>query len=104
MERYGDGTFEPQSEMPSNLLNVLSIPWIEFTAFNLNMPSDYLLPILTIGKHVEREGRTFMPLAIQVHHAVCDGWHLGQAVEQVQSMADNADSWLTSSHAESAAR
>ena len=94
MERYADGTFEPQPEMPANLLNVSSIPWLEFSAFNLNMPGDYLLPILTIGKHVEREGRIFMPLAIQVHHAVCDGWHLGQFVEQVQAIANDADRWI----------
>ena len=94
MERYADGTLEPQPEMPANLLNVSSIPWLEFSAFNLNMPGDYLLPILTIGKHVEREGRIFMPLAIQVHHAVCDGWHLGQFVEQVQAIANDADRWI----------
>jgi len=95
--RFGDGTLAPQLDLPANVLNISSILWLEFSAFNLNMPTDYLLPILTIGKHVERDGRTFMPLAVQVHHAVCDGWHLGQCVEQVQAIADDADAWLTSS-------
>ena len=93
-EQYNDGSFQPQGEIPANLLNVSSIPWLDFTAFNLNLPSTYLLPILTIGKYDERDGRTFMPLAVQVHHAVCDGYHLGRFVEQVRQLAASADEWL----------
>lgn len=65
-----------------------------FTAFNLNLADNDLLPILTIGKHAEQDGRTLMPLAIQAHHAVCDGWPLGQFVEDVQRLADEADRWM----------
>ena len=95
VQRFGDGSFAPQTDIPANLLHVSSIPWVTFTSFNLNLADNDLLPILTIGKHEERDGRTFMPLAIQVHHAVCDGWHLGQFVEQVQGIADEAESWIS---------
>lgn len=94
IERFGDGSFEPQANVPAHVLNVSSIPWVEFTSFNLNLPTDFLLPILTIGKYRSREDRTLLPLAVQVHHAVCDGWHLGRFVEQVQAIADDADSWI----------
>lgn len=94
IERFGAGSLAPQAEMPGNLLNVSSIPWVAFTSFNLNLPDDDLLPILTIGKHAERDGRIIMPLAIQVHHAVCDGWHLGQYVEQVQAITDDVGTWI----------
>jgi chloramphenicol O-acetyltransferase type A len=95
VEQYNDGSLQPQSNVPENVLNVSSIPWVDFTAFNLNLPTKYLLPILTIGKYEERDGKTFMPLSIQVHHAVCDGYHLGLFVEQVRQLAANVDSWLT---------
>lgn len=94
IDQFATRAFVPQAEVPANMLNVSSIPWVEFTGFNLNLPTDFLLPILTIGKHLERDGRTWMPLAVQVHHAVCDGWHLGVFVEQVQSIADDAEAWL----------
>ena len=94
MDRFTTGAYQPQTDVPENVLNISSIPWVEFTAFNLNMPSDYLLPILTIGKYIEQDGRTLMPLAVQVHHAVCDGYHLGQFVEQVRSLAANVSAWL----------
>ncbi len=94
IRQYNTGAFLPQANIPDNMLNVSSIPWVDFTAFNLNLPTRYLLPILTIGKYVERDGKTFIPLSIQVHHAVCDGYHLGLFLEQVNQLAANADSWL----------
>jgi len=84
----------PQGAEPPNILNISSIPWVAFTGFNLNLPTDYLLPILTIGRHAEQDGATRMPLAIQVHHAVCDGYHLGRFVEHVQGLADAAPDWM----------
>lgn len=95
IERYGTGAFTPQADQPENLINVSSIPWVEFSAFNLNLvPGDYLLPIFTIGKYIERNGATLMPLATQVHHAVCDGYHLGLFVEYVEHLAASFDAWL----------
>jgi chloramphenicol O-acetyltransferase type A len=94
MERFTTGTFQPQPDVPENVLNISSIPWVDFTAFNLNMPTNYLLPILTIGKYFEKDGRTQMPFAIQVHHAVCDGYHFGLFIEQVRLLAATVSTWL----------
>jgi len=51
----------------------------------------YLLPIFTMGKYFGSGGRRMLPLAIQVHHAVCDGYHVGQFVEHLQEMIDSFD-------------
>ena len=40
-------------------------------------------------KYFEREGKRMLPLAIQVHHAVCDGYHVGVFVERLQGYIDN---------------
>ena len=48
----------------------------------------FLLPIFTMGKFFERDGKRLLPLAIQVHHAVCDGYHLGVFVEKLQGYID----------------
>ena len=42
------------------------------------------LPIFTMGKYFERDGRRMLPLSIQVHHAVCDGYHVGVFVDKLQ--------------------
>ena len=48
----------------------------------------FLLPIFTMGKCFERDGKHLLPLSIQVHHAVCDGYHVGLFVEKLQSKID----------------
>lgn len=94
IERFNTGRYNPQGESPINVLNVSSIPWVDFTAFNLNLPTNYTLPIFTIGRYVESNGRTEMPLAIQIHHAVCDGYHLGLFVEELRRLAADWPRWL----------
>lgn len=75
---------------PINSFTVSMIPWFSFEGFNLNLPkgSDYLLPIFTMGKFSTEGERTFLPLAIQVHHAVCDGFHTCRFLNELQEMLD----------------
>lgn len=76
---------------PENSFDVSMIPWLRFTAFNLNVYGDghYLLPIFTMGKYEDSAERRLLPLAIQVHHAVCDGYHVGRFVELLQDAIDH---------------
>ena len=78
--------YAPKADTPENAFNISMVPWLEFTSVNLNVFDDgkYLLPIFTMGKYFERDGKRLLPLAIQVHHAVCDGYHVGLFVETLQ--------------------
>ena len=71
------GTFAPKLKKPENCFDVSMLPWLSFTGFNLNVHNGgrHLLPIFTLGKTRRQVGRTSLPLAIQAHHAVCDGYH-----------------------------
>lgn len=73
-------------DIPVNTFPVSMIPWTTFDGFNLNLQKgyDYLLPIFTMGKYYEENGKYFLPLAIQVHHAVCDGFHVCRFVNELQ--------------------
>ena len=73
-----------------NCFSVSCIPWTSFTGFNLNLQKgyDYLLPIFTIGKYFDENEKTLLPLSIQVHHAVCDGFHLSRFVKELQAWMD----------------
>lgn len=86
----------PKPNAPKNLFNISCLPWINFTSFNLNLfkESDYLLPIFTWGKYAEKEDKVFMPLSVQVHHSVCDGYHVGCLVNELQQMSDECSLWL----------
>ena len=90
--KYSTSTrFAPKEGTPANAFNISMVPWVEFTNFNINVFDDgkFLLPIFTMGKYVEREGKRLLPLAIQAHHAVCDGYHVGLFVETLQRNIDS---------------
>ena len=59
-----------------------------FEGFNLNLKKgyDYLLPIFTFGKYYEDGGKYYIPLSIQVHHAVCDGFHVCRFLDELQDL------------------
>ena len=85
----------PQDDMPANTFDVSSLPWTSFTGFTLGVRDgwDHLAPIFTIGRQVVREGRTMLPLALQVHHAAADGYHAGRLLEDLQGLLSTPD-WL----------
>ncbi|MCI8652204.1 MAG: type A chloramphenicol O-acetyltransferase [Angelakisella sp.] len=78
--------FAPKPNRPPNSFDVSMVPWLSFTAFDINIASqgNYLLPIFTMGRFSDTGGVRTLPLAIQVHHAVCDGYHVGRFAELLQ--------------------
>ena len=82
--------YAPKDGAPENSFNISMVPWLEFTSLNLNVYDEgkFLLPIFTMGRYFERDGKRFLPLAIQVHHAVCDGYHVGMFVQALQEKID----------------
>jgi len=75
LSRYGrEKGMTGKPGIPPNCFTVSMIPWITFEGFNLNLQKgyDYLIPIFTMGKYYRENERFILPLAIQVHHAVCD--------------------------------
>jgi chloramphenicol O-acetyltransferase type A len=84
------GLFTKENE-PKNSFPISSIPWVSFTGFNLNINNDgdFLLPIITGGKYFNLEDRTLLPISLQVHHAVCDGYHASAFLDKLQHLANN---------------
>ena len=65
------------------------IPWVSFTGMNLNLSADrsYYPPIFTVGKYHISGGRCLLPVAVQVHHAVCDGFHAARIFSDLEPLA-----------------
>lgn len=97
IETYGNRKdFFAKGSAPGNIFPVSSIPWIDFTGFNLNIfnGGDFLLPIFTMGKYGPRNNQTVIPLSVQVHHALCDGYHVGILFELIRELASKSDKWM----------
>lgn len=87
IQRYGaQKGLIGKPDAPKNIFTVSMIPWTTFDGFNLNLQRGYdcLIPIFTMGKYYHENGRTLLPLAIQVHHAVCDGFHVCRFINELQ--------------------
>lgn len=87
---------DAKGNVPENIFHISSVPWVSFTGFNLNVNhgSDYLLPIITCGKYFSQNDRVLLPVSLQVHHAVCDGYHVGVFMGKMQELADGVQKWM----------
>lgn len=73
------------------------LPWLFFTGFTHPFDPIYAyIPIITLGKFVQRGDAVVMPVAVQVHHGVVDGVHVARFYQALQSRADDAATWLRS--------
>ena len=92
MEQYGSiKKMNAKPNLPDNSFTVSMIPWTTFEGFHLNIQKgyEYLLPIFTIGKFYKENGNYLLPFSIQVHHAVCDGFHVCRFVNELQELLSN---------------
>ena len=91
MERFGSVEgLNGKPGLPANTFPVSMVPWETFEGFNLNLQRgyDYLTPIFTLGR-CRREGEgEWMPLAVQAHHAVCDGFHVCRLVSELRQLLE----------------
>ena len=50
------------------------------------------------GQYRPENGAVLPPLSVQVHHAVCDGFHVGRFVRELQELLDHWDRWASPLH------
>jgi chloramphenicol O-acetyltransferase type A len=62
------------------------IPWISFTGLDhtLSLKKEDAIPRISWGKFYESNGRTLLPLNIQVNHIFIDGIHVGKFLDLLQ--------------------
>lgn len=74
---------------------ITSIPWFSFTAFTHPYDPVYgYIPVITLGKFMARGDVVVMPVAVQVHHGVVDGVHVGRFYEALAALSEQADAWV----------
>ncbi|RPE12496.1 chloramphenicol acetyltransferase [Chitinophaga lutea] len=69
-----------------NVIHFSAVPWLDFTSLsharNYHFPDS--CPKISFGKVTEENGVKTMPVSVHVHHALADGFHVGQFVETFQ--------------------
>ena len=66
------------------------IPWISFTSFSnarkKGQGDD--IPRIVFGKYYTKDNKLNLPVSVEVHHALMDGYHVGQYFTQLQKEFD----------------
>lgn len=79
---------DPGDVREETLVHMTALPWFSFTAFTHARGVGDDRPKVAFGKFKEEGGRLWMPVAVDVHHALCDGVHVGRFFEQLQLQLD----------------
>ncbi|HEY8205376.1 MAG TPA: CatA-like O-acetyltransferase [Pyrinomonadaceae bacterium] len=67
-------------------LHFTTLPWVSFTSFShaRNWRREESATKIAFGKFAEENGRTWLPISVEVHHALMDGLHVGRFLSQMQ--------------------
>ena len=77
-------------EFPDSVFEVSYVPWLHYSSVNMKMSESgkYLAPIVTIGAAQDINGKTMIPLTMQISHAVADGFHIARFFKEVTEEAE----------------
>ncbi len=71
-----------------DLLYLSYVPWFRFTSVShpVKLDAEHSIPRISWGKFVEDKAKAVMPLSVQVHHGLADGYHLGLYFDRIQQL------------------
>lgn len=93
--RRGQGTFEPK---PGDVARIhfTTLPWLHFTSFShaRQWGGEDSVPKLAFGRADADGTRLWMPMSVEVHHALMDGVHVGRYVQAFEAVLRDPGPWL----------
>src|SRR5690554_3603431 len=77
-------------DVKKDLIRHSTIPWNSFTGLlhPSNLDQAESVPKITFGKFAIRNERKYLPVSIEAHHGLVDGFHLGKYLEEFQMQLD----------------
>ena len=80
-------------DQPPNFFDVSCLPWVKYRHFDVHVFDEgkFLAPVVTWGKYEPENGRLIMPLTMNIHHAVADGFHRSRFFNEVQDLIDSLE-------------
>ena len=93
--RAGRAPFEPKPDDAARV-HFTTLPWLHFTGFShaRNWGREDSVPKLAFGRIDNDGARAWMPLSVEVHHALMDGLHVGQFVQAFEVALSEPQVWL----------
>jgi chloramphenicol O-acetyltransferase type A len=86
IDRAKDGLDQEENEEQPHQIFVSNIPWVSFTSVtHPYFSKNKSIPIFTVGKIIEGDHGKSIPIAVQSHHALADGFHIASFYERLIS-------------------
>lgn len=82
--------FDPRDEA-LGMLHFSVIPWVAFTGFKhaRRFGREDSIPKIVFGKYTEQDKKLMMPVSVEVHHALADGYDVGLFFDRFQTVLDS---------------
>lgn len=80
------------------LLHFTTLPWVHFTSFShaRNWGREDSIPKLAFGRAEPDGERLWMPVSVEVHHALMDGVHVGRYLQALEAALREPLTWIQS--------
>lgn len=91
--------FEPD-EAGTATLHMTTLPWMHFSSYSnaRQWGPQESIPKIAFGR-IDAEGEhLWMPVSVDVHHALMDGIHVGRFFEGFEAALRQPDTWLDETH------
>jgi chloramphenicol O-acetyltransferase type A len=77
-------------DIKKDLIRHSTIPWTSFTGLlhPTNFDQSESVPKITFGKFNIRDNKKYLPISIEAHHGLVDGFHLAKYLEEFQRQLD----------------
>ena len=75
---------------PDSVIHYSILPDIKFTSMQhaQMLTANDSVPKVVFGKLDFRDGQAWLPVSVHVHHALCDGFHVGQFIKAYQLLME----------------
>lgn len=73
-----------------DLVYITCLPWINFIhlSHTITLNRNDSVPRISWGKYIQKEKKILLPFSVQVHHALADGLHVGNYINNLQKYLD----------------
>jgi chloramphenicol O-acetyltransferase type A len=77
-------------DIKKDLIRHSTIPWTSFTGLlhPTNLDQTESVPKITFGKFSIRDDKKYLPVSIEAHHGLVDGFHLAKYLNEFQKQLD----------------
>jgi len=93
--RTSRAAFEPKPDDAARV-HFTTLPWLHFTSFShaRNWGREDSVPKLAFGRAEPDGERLWMPMSVEVHHALMDGLHVGRFVQAFEAVLTSPLDWI----------